>query len=111
MIITDSAKELILKVLEEDQKNVVKIEIIKQGCHGQLYLDTIISNDYELINDVPIQINQEDKEYLENITFDTKNGNLVFTVAGGCGCGGCGGDCEGTDEGCCSDGGCCGCKE
>ena len=110
MIITDSAKELILKVLEEDQKNVVKIEIIKQGCHGQLYLDTIISNDYELINDVPIQINNEDKEYLENITFDTKNGNLVFTVEGGCGCGGCGSDCE-SDEGCCSDGGCCGCGQ
>lgn len=91
MVITDSAKELILKVLEEDNKNVVKIEVVSSGCHGQLYLDTIISNDYELINDVPVQISEIDKEYLDNVTFDSRNGNLIFTLSNGCGgCGGCG---------------------
>ena len=36
MVITDNAKKIMLDVLEEDKKNVIKIEIIKQGCHGQL---------------------------------------------------------------------------
>lgn len=97
MIITDSAKELILKVLEEDKKTVVKVEIVRKGCHGQLYLDTIISNDYELINDVPVQIADVDREYLDNIVFDVRNGNLVFTTnQSGCGgCSGCNDECEG----------------
>ena len=42
MIITDNAKKIMLAVLQEDKKNVITIEVIKQGCHGQLYLDTII---------------------------------------------------------------------
>lgn len=97
MVITDSAKELILKVLQEDNKNVVKIEVVSSGCHGQLFLDTIISNDFELINDVPVQISEIDKEYLDNVTFDTKGGNLIFTLNNSCGgCTGCGSD----DEGC-----------
>lgn len=97
MVISDSARDLMFKVLEEDGKNVIKVEIIKKGCHGQLYLDTIISNDYELINDVPVQISNEDKEYLEGIHFDVKDGNLVFSfpnMSCSSGCSGCGGNCE-----------------
>lgn len=100
MIISDEARDLMLKVLKEDKKNVIKVEIIKQGCHGQLYLDTIISNDFELINNVPVQIAECDREYLDKIIFDARNGNLTFRIDGE-GCGGCGGcsscsdDCEG----------------
>lgn len=98
MIITDNAKKIMLDVLEEDKKNVIRIEIIKQGCHGQLYLDTIISNDFELINDVPVQISNDDRDYLDNVIFDTQNGNLTFRLANVTGCGSCGG-CD-DDNGC-----------
>lgn len=100
MVISDGARDLMLKVLEEDGKNVIKVEIIKQGCHGQLYLDTIISNDFELINNVPIQISDVDREYLDSIIFDVRNGSLTFRVDGEVGCGGCHNDCSGGCEGC-----------
>ena len=99
MIITDEAKKLMLEVLEEDKKNVIKVEVISRGCHGQLYLDTIISNDFELINDVPVQIDNTSKEYLDKIIFDVVNGNLAYRVDGETGCGGC--------SGCSSDCGAC----
>ena len=98
MIISDNAKNIMLNVLEEDKKNVIKIEIIKQGCHGQLYLDTIISNDFELINDVPVQISNEDREYLDHVIFDEQDGNLTFRLDNVSGCGGCSGCNE--DESC-----------
>ena len=101
MIITDNAKKIMLAVLQEDKKNVITIEVIKQGCHGKLYLDTIISNDFELINDVPVQITDEDRDYLDNVIFDEQNGNLTFRLNNVTGCGSCGG---------CSDNSCDGCE-
>lgn len=101
MIITDEARKLMLEVLEEDKKNVIKIEVVSRGCHGQLYLDTIISNDFELINEVPVQIDNTNKEYLNKIIFDVVNGNLTYRVEGESGCGGCSGcsdGCNGCDK-------------
>lgn len=109
MRITDEAKVILEKMLEEEKQNCISFFLQDAGCHKRLCMDFISVSDGDQINGLFVQMDDQTAAMLQDIILDADNGNLMIAStapAGGCGggCGGCGGSC-GEDCGC--DGGCC----
>lgn len=106
MQITDSAKTIILEMLEEEQKNGVTFFTEGQGCQTRLVMDYIAVTDGPTINGIFVDMSEETSRLLEDIILDARDGRLVIrSNAPASGCGGCSGC--GSDSGC---GGDCGCE-
>ena len=108
MQITDEAKTILQKMLEEEKKNGISFFTQGQGCHTKLCMDFITVSDGNQINGLYVDMSEDTARLLENIILDAQDNTLMIrsTVqASGCGgCSGCGGSC-GDDCGC--EGGCC----
>lgn len=103
MQITDDAKAILEKMMEEEGKNALTFFTQGEGCHTRLCMDFIVVSECNQINGLNVDMSEETSRMLEQIILDAKEGNLVIQSTAS-GCGGCSGGC-GSDCGC--DGGCC----
>ncbi len=104
MQITDDAKVILEKMLEEEKQNCISFFLQDAGCQKRLCMDFISVSEGSQINGLFVEMNDETASMLEEIILDAQDGNLVIASTA-CGCaGGCGGSC-GSDCGC--EGGCC----
>ncbi|MGN1276890.1 MAG: hypothetical protein ACI4UK_07870 [Floccifex sp.] len=95
MQITDSAKIILEKLLEEEQKNCLTFFTEGSGCQTRLCMDFIVVSDGNQINGLYVDMSEETSRLLEDIVLDAKNGSLVIQSRGGCsGC------CSSCSQGC-----------
>lgn len=94
MKITEEAKKIIQKFLEENGSDTLVVTIGVSSCCGGKSIQLDLGNAKDMprvieVNGVLVAIGEADEAQLKDMTFSTQNGQLSLEEAGcGCGCGG-----------------------
>lgn len=107
MIVKDGARDLLNKMLEDDNKNSVLFFVQGGGCHTQVMMDLVDAPNAMNINGLNVVMDPQTQAILDQWELDVNDFGLVIRNLGASGCGGCGGGCGDDCGGGCGDSGCC----
>jgi len=79
MIITDEAKELLMKMMGSNRNNCLKPKLQKSGCGSSIYLSMgkVQEGDHPIsVNGISVLMDSETQARSEKVTLTTENGRL-----------------------------------
>lgn len=89
MKITEKAKQMFLKLLEDNGSDTLEIQVASSSCCGNksIRLNLVNASDCTRVVEyggLRVSVSEEEEKELEKVTFDIENGKIVIQKEEGC---------------------------
>lgn len=79
MIITDEARPLVLEALEQNNADSLEVAVLRSCCSSSWilgYRKLKEGDTPEIINGIPVIMDEEGKKWADNVTLEARDGEL-----------------------------------